>query len=63
MPEGTKVHRCVDKVRKTRPYGQAIAICQKATQQNYMTGKRLHTRRRKKKSTKKRRTQRKRKRA
>ena len=38
MPIGTKVHNCVDKLRKRMPYGVAIAICQKSTNQNYMTG-------------------------
>ena len=41
MPIGTKVHNCVDKLRKKMPYGVAIAICQKSTQQNYMTGEPL----------------------
>ena len=41
MPIGTKVHNCVDKLRKKMPYGVAIAICQKSTNQNYMTGEML----------------------
>ena len=40
MPKGTRVHKCVDKVSKTKPKGQAIAICQKSTKQNFRTGKR-----------------------
>jgi hypothetical protein len=41
MPIGTKVHNCVDKLRQKMPYGVAIAICQKSTNQNYMTGEML----------------------
>ena len=40
MPEGTRVHRCVTKLRKKYGYGKAIGICQHSTQQNYLTGKR-----------------------
>lgn len=40
MPKGTKVHRCVQKLRrKGKKYGSAIAICQKSTGQSYRTGK------------------------
>ncbi len=38
MPKGTKVHRCVLKVSKTKPKGSAIAICQKSTGLSYKTG-------------------------
>lgn len=40
MPEGTKVHRCVQDLKKKgvkNPYG----ICQKSTGQSYATGKPL----------------------
>lgn len=42
MPKGTRVHRCVQKVKakggkRTNPY----AVCQKATGQSYRTGKAL----------------------
>lgn len=41
MPEGTSVHRCVDKVKKEKPIGNAIAICQDATGESYATGKQI----------------------
>lgn len=41
MPKGTRVERCVKKVSKTYNKGAAIAICQKATKQNYRTGKQI----------------------
>jgi len=41
MPKGTRVHRCVNKLKKKGTYSRAIAICQKATKQSYMTGKTL----------------------
>lgn len=41
MPKGTKVHRCVEKMKakgsKVNPYG----ACQAATGQSYKTGKPL----------------------
>ena len=40
MPKGTKVHRCVEKVKKSgkaNPY----AVCQASTKQSYATGKEL----------------------
>lgn len=43
MPQGTKVHRCVQKVKQkggVNPY----AVCQKATKQSYKTGKPLRKR-------------------
>jgi hypothetical protein len=52
MPKGTKVHNCVNKLKKKMSYGKAIAICQKSTKQNYMTGKKIS----KNKLTKKRKT-------
>jgi hypothetical protein len=44
MPKGTRVHRCVDKVKKkggVNPY----AVCQASTGQSYKTGKSLKRRR------------------
>ena len=41
MPKNTKVFRCVRKLSKKRDLGASIAICQAATKQNYMTGKKL----------------------
>ena len=46
MPKNTKVYRCVKAVHKStnkkgKPrysYGDAIAICQASTKQNYRTG-------------------------
>lgn len=45
MPKGTKVHRCVQKLKRKHGKGSAIAMCQESTGQNYKTGKK---RRRKK---------------
>lgn len=40
MPENTRVHRCVEKVKKDgHDEGSAIAICQKSTGQSFATGK------------------------
>jgi len=39
--KNTRVFRCVQKVKKTRNIGPAIAICQSSTKQNYRTGRRL----------------------
>jgi hypothetical protein len=41
MPKGTRVSRCVDKVKKSKDEGAAIAICQSSTNQGYATGKAL----------------------
>ena len=49
MPKNTRVYRCVKAVHKStnkkgKPrysYGDAIAICQASTKQNYRTGKRI----------------------
>ena len=51
MPRNTKVYRCVNKLKRKHKYGIAIAICQKSTKQNYMSGKRIgkETKRRKNK--------------
>jgi len=53
MPKGTRVHRCVSKLRKKYKYGKAIGICQKSTKQNYMTGKPIRQTKYKKKRRKK----------
>lgn len=46
MPEGTRVHRCVDMlVGKGMSKGRAIATCQKSTNQSYATGKPLRKKR------------------
>jgi hypothetical protein len=39
-PKGTRVHRCVEKVKR-KGGGNAYAICQKSTGQSYKTGKKL----------------------
>lgn len=41
MPKGTRVHRCVDKLKKEGSSGNAYAICQASTHQNYHTGESL----------------------
>jgi len=42
MPKNTKVHRCVDALKKAKKEsGSAIAICQASTKQGYATGKKL----------------------
>lgn len=42
MPEGTRVHDCVDKLKaEGKPEGHAIAICQASTHQGYATGRTL----------------------
>ena len=41
MPKGTRVSRCVDKVKKSKDEGAAIAICQDSTNQGYASGKKL----------------------
>ena len=64
MPKNTKVYRCVKAVHKStnkkgKPrysYGDAIAICQASTKQNYRTGARIRrgTRKSNRKGTSKR---------
>jgi len=40
MPKGTKVYRCVQKVKKSgKSKPSAIRICQKSTGQSYKTGR------------------------
>ena len=41
MPKGTRVSRCVEKVKKSKDEGAAIAICQASTKQGYATGRSL----------------------
>ena len=42
MPKNTRVHRCVDALKKAKEEsGSAIAICQASTKQSYATGKKL----------------------
>lgn len=44
MPKGTRVHRCVKKLTRSKKftYPAAIAICQKSTKQSYKTGEPLY---------------------
>ena len=55
MPQNTRVYRCVKKLTKDTKfsYGSAIAICQRSTLQNYMTGKSLKKKTHNKRKTKK----------
>ena len=48
MPKGTRVHRCVTKVKRKGGAKNPYAVCQKATGQSYKTGKRLKAKGRKK---------------
>ena len=41
MPAGTRVHRCVRKVKRKGGVRNPIAACQKSTGQSYKTGKKL----------------------
>ena len=41
MPKGTRVHKCVDKVKASGSAVNAYAVCQKSTGQSYATGKKL----------------------
>ena len=43
MPKGTRVHRCVDKMKKKGGGANPYAVCQKATGQSYATGKSLRS--------------------
>lgn len=49
MPKNTRVGRCVGKLTRKYGYTGAIAICQKSTKQNYMTGKKLKSLKKKRK--------------
>lgn len=39
MPEGTRVDRCYQKLKRSKGKGSAAAICQKSTGQVLATGK------------------------
>ena len=43
MPKGTRVHRCVDKMKKKGGSANPYAVCQSATGQSYATGKSLRS--------------------
>ena len=62
MPQNTRVYRCVKKIRKHYGYSGAIAICQHATKQSYMTGKKLTRRKKRRRRKKRKQTRKKRKR-
>ena len=48
MPKGTRVHKCVDKVKRKHAKGvNPYAVCQAATGQSFATGKPLKKKRRK----------------
>ncbi len=48
MPKGTKVYRCVQKVKsKGHSKVSAIRICQASTGMSYITGKKAKTHKRK----------------
>jgi hypothetical protein len=46
MPQDTRVYRCVHRLKKKYRLSGAIAICQKATKQSYMTGRTLRKKKR-----------------
>ena len=46
MPTGTRVHRCVNRLKKEHGLSAAIGICQKSTKQSYRTGRTLRKRKR-----------------
>ena len=41
MPKGTRVHRCVDEVKRKGSSVNPYAVCQKSTGQSFKTGKPL----------------------
>lgn len=41
MPKGTRVHRCVQKVKARGRGVNPYAVCQASTGQSYATGKKL----------------------
>ena len=43
MPRGTRVERCVRKVKKSRRKVNPYAVCQASTKQSYATGKPLES--------------------
>ena len=62
MPQNTRVYRCVQRLKKKYGYAGAIAICQAATKQSYMTGRSLRKRRKRRKTRKRRKKRRRRRR-
>lgn len=42
MPKGTRVARCVEKVKRKGGNVNPYAVCQASTSQSYTTGKPLH---------------------
>lgn len=46
MPSGTRVERCISKVKRKRSGVNPYAICQKSTGQSYKTGKKTPGRKR-----------------
>lgn len=50
MPKGTRVHRCVEKVKRKGGAKNAYAVCQKATGQSYKSGKPLHASKKRRRS-------------
>ena len=49
MPKGTRVARCVEKVKKRGGGVNPYAVCQAATKQSYATGKSLPSKKKGKK--------------
>jgi hypothetical protein len=45
MPTGTRVHRCVEKLKAKGGKGNPYAICQASTHQSFATGKPLEKKR------------------
>lgn len=41
MPKGTRVARCVEKVKRKGSDANPYAVCQKSTGQSYKTGKKI----------------------
>lgn len=41
MPKGTKVEKCVEKVKKSGKDVNPYAVCQKSTGESYKTGKNI----------------------
>lgn len=48
MPVGTKVHRCVEKVKRKGGGVNPYAACQASTGQSYATGKKIRKRKKRK---------------
>ena len=49
MPKGTRVHRCVRKVKAKGGVRNPYAVCQAATGQSYRTGKLMRKERKRRK--------------